>query len=104
MTDPIPAGTWVEIHRVLLAPEDRAPQIPQDTRRVPLEMRVKGFLRAPARVGEQARIETRTGRPLQGTLVAVNPPYAHGFGPPVPELTVIGGEVREILRTRRGRR
>jgi hypothetical protein len=37
---------------------------------------------------------------LCGTLVEINPAYTHGFGPPVPELTGIGSEVRAILRQR----
>jgi hypothetical protein len=98
MTEPIAAGTWVEIHSVVLAPGERAPQVPEDTRRVPLEMRVKGVLAEPAVLGEDAEIETAAGRRLRGTLVATNPAYTHGFGPPIPELTSIGAEVRGILR------
>jgi hypothetical protein len=101
---PTPAagpGTWVEIHRVVLSPGERAPQIPDDTKAVPLEMRVKGFLVEAAAVGEEAEILTRAGRRLRGTLVAVNPAYTHGFGAPIPELSSIGQDVRAILRQRR---
>ena len=47
-------GAWVEIHRCVLQAGERAPQVPEDTQRVPLEMRVKGFLVAPAAPGEAA--------------------------------------------------
>ena len=98
MNEPVANGTWVEIRRIVLPAGERAPQVPEDTQKVPLEMRVKGFLLASAELGEQAEIETASGRRLWGTLAEVNPPYSHGFGPPLPELTVIAGEVRAMLR------
>jgi len=98
MTELIEKGTWVEIHDVVLEAGERAPQIPEDTRRVPLEMRVKGFLSAPAAIGEAAEIETLSGRHLRGTLVEVNPAYTHSFGAPLPELSSVGCEVRALLR------
>ena len=102
MAERINAGTWVEIHRIVLAPGERAPQIPDDTKAVPLEMRVKGFLVEAAALGEEAIILTPAGRRLRGPLTEVNPAYTHGFGAPIPELSAIGQEVRAILRERRG--
>lgn len=93
----IERGTWVEISRVVLAAGERAPRIPEETQQVPLEMRVRGFLAAPSAIGAEAEIQTVAGRRLHGTLVVVEPPYTHGFGPPVPELSVIAGEVRMLL-------
>jgi len=98
MTELIEKGTWVEIHSVVLQANERAPQVPEDTRRVPLEMRVKGFLLAPTTIGEDAEIETLSGRHLRGRLAEVNPAYTHSFGSPVPELSPIGCEVRALLR------
>lgn len=100
MADLIAKGTWVEIHRTILPAGERAPRVPDDTQRVPLEMRVKGFLVAPVPVGGDAEIVTRAGRRLGGRLVASNPAYDHGFGAPIPELSGIGGEVRDMLRKR----
>ena len=31
-------GDWVRIHSVVLSPDQRAPQVPEDTAGVPLEM------------------------------------------------------------------
>ena len=104
MTALIEKGTWVEIHDVVLEAGERAPQVPQDTQRVPLEMRVKGFLLTPAAIGEAADIETLSGRQLRGQLVAVNPAYTHSFGAPIPELATIGGEVRALLHDKGGAR
>jgi hypothetical protein len=98
MVELIEEGTWVEIHRVVLQPAERAPQVPKDTSQVPLEMRAKGFLARPASPGDEAEIVTATGRSLRGTLVEVSPAYTHSFGEPLCELLNIGGEVRALLR------
>ena len=100
MRTSIDKGTWVEIHNIILQADERAPQVPEDTRQVPLEMRVKGYLVAPASIGKEAEIETPTGRRLSGTLSEINPPYTHSFGSPIPELSTIGKSVRTLLRDR----
>jgi hypothetical protein len=100
MADLVAKDSWVEIRRVVLDPGQRAPQVPDDTRRVPLEMRAKGFLVAPARLGDEAEIVTAAGRRLRGVLSEINPAYGHGFGAPIPELSAIGSEVRAMLRER----
>ena len=97
MTKRAVKNTWVEIHRIVLEPGERAPQVPVDTRQVPLEMRAKGFLKHDAAVGEKVEITTSAGRNIQGTLAAINPAYAHSFGRPIPELSTIGAEIRQIL-------
>jgi hypothetical protein len=97
MAERVPKGTWVELHRIVLAPGKRAPGVPEETARVPLEMTVKGFLTRDAAPGEATEIVTRAGRRLHGTLQRVNPPYTHGFGPPIPELQSAGEELRALL-------
>lgn len=92
--DIIQAGTWVEIEAVILAPEQRAPTLPEDTRRTPYMMRVSGFLAEPSALGQTARIRTVIGRELQGVLRTVNPSYSHSFGETVPELLNIAEEAR----------
>jgi hypothetical protein len=104
MAERVAAGTWVEIQRVVLAPGERAPQVPDETQRVPLEMRAKGLLLAEAALGEEAEIETAAGRRLRGILREASPAYTHGFGPPVPELLAAGGQARALLATRAPRR
>lgn len=92
------AGAWVQIHNMVLSAEERAPQVPEDTRLVPFEMWLKGFLvDDEAEVGDVVTIATATGRLVEGRLVAVNPVYSHSFGKPVPELLSIGRELRELL-------
>ena len=100
MAEPLARGAWVEIRAVILPAGARAPQVPEDTARVALEMRAKGFLAEAAEVGAEAEIVTATGRRLHGTVIAANPSYEHGFGAPLPELIEVAGEVRAILRER----
>lgn len=92
----IKKGTWVLIHRNILTPEERAPQIPEDTKKVPLEMWIKGYLQADANVGDEVTVITRTGREETGSLLEAEPYYEHDFGKFVPELLQISAQVREI--------
>jgi hypothetical protein len=101
MGDIVKRGQWVEVYRVVLSPEKRAPQVPDDTRKVPLEMRTKGFLETDAMIGDEAVITTAAGRQVSGRLDAVNPAYTHGFGEPIGELMGIGREVRRIIAGRK---
>jgi hypothetical protein len=101
MTERALKNTWVEIGGIVLPEEQRAPHLPDDTRHVPLEMRVKGFLKHAAEIGGEAEILTLSGRTLKGILIEINPAYAHMFGRPIPELSPIAGEIRDILRERR---
>lgn len=93
----IKKGEWVRIHKIILTPAERAPQVPDDTRAVPLELWVKGFLQADAEIGDQVEIETVTGRMETGKLIEVNPYYTHDFGKFIPELLQIDKQTREIL-------
>jgi len=91
-------GDLVQIHRVILTPEQRAPNVPEDTKAVPYEMWLKGFLLdEEARIGDTVRIETFIGREFSGTLVAVNPVYDHDFGKPPVELISASLEARRRL-------
>ena len=91
-------GDWVQIHNVILPAGKRAPQVPDDTQKVPFEMLLKGFLEeAEAKLGQEVTITTVIGRQVRGQLVAVSPAYPHNFGKPVPELLTIGPELRAML-------
>ncbi len=89
-------GTWVLIHRNILEPAERAPQVPEDTKKVPLEMWIKGYLQDDAEIGVEVEVITRTGRKETGTLLEAEPYYKHDYGRFVPELQVISEQVREI--------
>lgn len=91
----IPKGTWVEIEQIVLQPDQRAPSLPEETRKVPYVLRVSGFLIEVGELGEVVKIKTIIGRQLSGTLLVVNPSYSHSFGKTVPELLTIGTDWEE---------
>ena len=88
----VKAGSWVEIEAVLLAPQERADNLPEDTRATPYVLRLSGFLAADAELGQQVSVRCLIGRAHRGTLRLVNPGYDHSFGATVPELLRIGLE------------
>lgn len=89
-------GDLVQIHKVILKPEQRPENLPECTKAVSYEAWIKGFLLDDkAKVGDTVRIETFIGRELSGTLEVVNPIYDHNFGKPRPELLRIGMEVKK---------
>ncbi len=91
-------GDWVRIHNIVLTPDQRASQVPEDTKGVPLEMWTKGFLvDNEANIGDTVTIETYIGRKVTGNLIEINPYYEHDFGKCIPELLYIGRQLRGIL-------
>ncbi|SKA81550.1 2-amino-4-ketopentanoate thiolase alpha subunit [Caloramator quimbayensis] len=92
-------GDWVQIHEIVLKPEERTGKLPEDTKKVPLELWVKGFLNHDANLNDMVEITTLTGRIVKGELVSVNPRYEYGFGEEyVPEILKIGRQLRGILK------
>jgi len=91
-------GQWVKIHNILLKAGERSPRVPDDTKKVPLEMWLNGFLKdTEANIGETVTIESFIGRQVEGTLLEIEPAYEHSFGKPINELLTIGPKVRKIL-------
>ena len=90
-------GDWVRIHSIIFTPDQRAPQVPDDTKKVPLEMWVKGFSDRDANLGDEVEVTTIVGRKEKGVIVEINPAYRHSFGNYVPEIMQIGIQLKEIL-------
>lgn len=89
---------WVQVHITVLTPEERATNIPEDTRRVPLELWVKGkLLEESAEIGDSITVRTKTGRTVRGTLCTVAPCFTHTFGDYVPELDAVDEMVKALL-------
>jgi hypothetical protein len=92
-------GDLVQIHINILKSEERSPNLPFDTRSVPYEGWIKGFLvDEEATLGDGVRVETLIGRECSGILNAVNPVYDHHFGEPQKELLTIGEEAKQQLK------
>lgn len=91
-------GQWVKIHNIILEPSQRAPAVPEDTKKCPLEMWLNGFLdQDEGTIGEQVTIKTVIGRTVKGQLTEIEPNYDHSFGKPILELLTIGPKVRAFI-------
>ncbi len=86
-------GKYVRIRKHILPPEQRASNIPEDTKKVPLKMWIKGRLVEEAELFEEAEIITATGRRVKGVLKEVEPKHKHSFGDFVEEIL----RMREII-------
>jgi 2-amino-4-ketopentanoate thiolase alpha subunit len=93
----VKAGDWVRIHGTVLSANERAPQVPEDTKKQPLEIWQKGFLAADANVGDKVEVTTMTGRRAEGVLIEVNPHFELNYGVFRPELLKVGSQVRDLL-------
>jgi len=91
----IKKNSWVQIKKTILTPKDRAKNLPEPTKRVPMMMWVKGYLLDSADIGVNVRVKTLTGRIESGILVCENPSYKHNYGEFVPEIL----EIDRIVKT-----
>ena len=94
----IDKGTFVRIRRTLLKPGERSPNLPEDTKQVPLKMWVKGYLQEDSDLFDIVTIKTVTGRYEKGRLKEANPPYRHSYGDFVPEIL----KLRDIIHNDMG--
>ena len=96
-------GDLVQIHKVVLTPEQRPDGIPADTKSVPYEAWIKGFLLDDeAGIGDNVKIKTFIGREISGTLAEINPLYAHNLGKPQPALISVAIETGKRIKKRAG--
>jgi len=96
----VPAGSWVEIERVVLPAGSRAPHIPADTAEIDFVARVRGFLVEAAPIGSATTVRTLLDREVTGRLTDVNPRNPANFGDPVPSLLELGLAARRALEER----
>ena len=94
-----PSRRWAQIGLVVLEPEERTARLPDDTKKVPYYVRVRGFLEGDANVGDTVTIETLIGRKVRGELLCIEPSYGHSYGRPIEELMQAGFEARSLLRS-----
>lgn len=91
-------GDLVQIHKIILEPDQRPENLPSSTKALPYECWIKGFLiNEEANIGDEVKIETFIGREISGALYQSNPTYDHNFGEPQKELLSIGIEVKKTL-------
>lgn len=90
-------GSYVEIMQKVLEPEERAKNIPEDTKLYPQCLWAKGWLLEDSEIGCRSLIKTINGRMLEGILTEVNPRYSHDFGESIQEIMYIGTQAKNIL-------
>ncbi|MCX8095761.1 MAG: 2-amino-4-oxopentanoate thiolase subunit OrtA [Caldisericia bacterium] len=88
-------GDYVEIKKTLLNPDERAENLPDDTKKVPYEGKIRGYLTHDGEIGKEVEIETPIGRKLKGILLGLTKEYTHNFGEPIRELIDIGKKIKE---------
>ncbi|MCF8009648.1 MAG: 2-amino-4-ketopentanoate thiolase [Halanaerobiales bacterium] len=93
----IDKGTFVRIRKTLLTPEERSPNLPEDTKETRLKMWAKGYLLKDADLFDIVEIKTIHGRILKGRLKEANPRYKHNFGDFVPEILTIRNIIKADL-------
>lgn len=92
-------GKRIRIRKTVLESGERSERIPEDTRRTPMVMWVKGSLiESNGAVGDTVTVETDTGRRVAGELVDEAPSWNHGFGGQVPELDELARRLRRLAR------
>lgn len=91
-------GDWVEIENTILASHERAAHLPEDTKKRPLNMWVRGYLISEeGKLGDSVKIKTLASRIIEGKLVEMKPRHNYDFGDTVKELIDIGEELKEKL-------
>ena len=93
----IKKGTWVEIEKIVLKPEDRAANIPEETKKTPIKSFVRGKCLSDCELGDEVQVETNIGRIAKGNVVIIEPGYYHTYGKYVEEISNIGKQAREII-------
>lgn len=85
----IKKNTFVRIRKTILEPGERSPSLPNDTRKVPFKMWIKGFLQENSNLFDIVTIKTETGRYETGTLKESEPYYKHNYGEFIKEIQQI---------------
>ncbi len=88
-------GDYVEIKITILNPSERAENLPQDTKNLSYEGKIRGYLTSNGEIGKEVEIETPIGRIVKGVLLGLAKEYIHNFGEPIRELIDIGKKIRE---------
>mgnify|MGYP005832972089 CR=1 FL=1 len=88
-------GEYVEIKITALNKNERAENLPIDTKNLPYEGKIRGYLKSDSNIGDEVIIETPIGREVKGTLLGKVNSYEHSFGEPIRELIDIGKKIKE---------
>ncbi len=90
----IDKGTYVRIRKTVFKPEERSNNLPEETKKVPFKMWIKGYLLEDSDLFDIVTIKTITGRLETGRLKEAKPPYKHSYGDFIPEILTL----RDIIK------
>ncbi len=91
-------GDFIQVHKVILEPNQRMEGLPSSTKSVPYDCWIKGFLMdESANMGDKVKIKTFVGREISGALCEVSPKYDHDFGEAQKEILSVGYEALQQL-------
>ncbi|MCF7923748.1 MAG: 2-amino-4-ketopentanoate thiolase [Candidatus Izimaplasma sp.] len=93
----IKKNSWVLIEKEILKPSERANNLPEETKKVPLKMWIKGYLLKDSQLEDEVEVKTLTNRIETGILKQVNPAYMHTYGKFIPELLAIDNMLKMEL-------
>jgi hypothetical protein len=93
----IKKGSFVEIMQIVLETDERADNLPEETRKTPLKLWAKGILTEDSELGSVGCILTTTGRKLEGNISQINPSYDYSFGHYIEEISHIGSQAKSLL-------
>jgi len=94
-------GDFIQVHKVILEPNQRMEGLPSSTKYVPYECWIKGFLmNESANMGDEVRVKTLIGREISGALCEVSPKYEHDFGETQEEILSVGYEALQQLENK----
>ena len=87
-------GSYVRIRKTLLKPDERSSNLPDETKKVPYKMWIKGYLLEESDLFDIVSIKTVDGRIETGRLKENNPTYKHNYGDFVEEAL----QLRDIIK------
>lgn len=88
-------GAFVRIRKTILTPQERSSNLPEDTKKVPYKMWVKGILQEESELFDNGTIKTIDGRIETGRIKEHNPAYKHNYGSYVPEAQTLRNVILE---------
>ena len=90
----ISKGSYVRIRQTLLKPEERSSNLPEETKKVPYKMWIKGYTLEDGELFDIAEIKTIDGRIVKGRIKEHNPAYKHNYGDFVSEALELRNRIK----------
>ena len=87
-------GSYVRIRKTLLTPQERSSNLPEETKKVPYKMWVKGYLLEESELFDIAEVKTVDGRIVKGRIKEKFPTHKHNYGEFVEEAMTL----RDIIK------